>query len=130
MATEVSDWISLAALVSSFVAYLEAKKANRTGEAIAALTEVISASEKTQTYLQARAEGEKRNRETEWQLAEQWSRAAFLISRINKDLSVRLNAKSEFWRNPDTWETDLRAHKDISLSSVTRDARRLMESYA
>ncbi|MBI4999117.1 MAG: hypothetical protein HZC22_19880 [Rhodocyclales bacterium] len=129
MASEVSDWISLAALAASFIAYLEAKKANQTGEAVAALTEVITASDKTQTYLQARAEGIERNRATEWQLAEHWSRAAFLISRVNKDLSVRLSAKSEFWRNPDTWETDLRAHRDISLSSVTRDARRLMESY-
>jgi hypothetical protein len=67
---------------------------------------------------------------TEYGLAEHWSRAAFLISRINKDLSVRLDAKSLFWRSPDTWETDLRAHKDISLESVTSDAKRLMESYA
>ena len=130
METEVSDWISLVALVTSFVAYLEAKKANRTGEAIAALTEVIDAAEKTQTYLQGRAEGKEKDREIEWQLAEKWSRAAFLISRVNKNLSVRLHEKSQFWRNPDTWEPDLRAFKDISLSSVTRDARRLMESYA
>lgn len=130
MTTEVSDWISLAALVTSFVAYLEAKKINQTGVAIAALTEVIEVSEKTETYLQARAEGKDRDREIEWQLAEKWSRAAFLISRVNGDLSVRLHEKSKFWRNPDTWEPDLRAVKDISLSSVTRDARRIMESYA
>jgi hypothetical protein len=130
MAGEVSDWIALAALATSFVAYLEAKKANKTGEAAEALAIVIVASEKTQTYLQMRAEGSERNRNTEYELAEHWSRAAFLISRINKDLSVRLNAKSQFWRNPETWKTDLRAYKDISLESVTADAKRLMESYA
>lgn len=130
MTGEVSDWISLAALVTSFVAYLEAKKANRTGEAIEALKIVIDASEKTQTYLQKRNEGRERERDVEYELAEEWSRAAFLISRINRDLSVRLHAKSQFWRNPDTWETDLRAHGDISLESVTNDAKRLMESYA
>jgi hypothetical protein len=130
MSVEVSDWVALAALATSFVAYLEAKKANRTDQVISALTEVINASEKTQTYLQARLEGMDRNRETEWTLAESWSRAAFLISRINKDLSVRLDAKSRFWRNPDTWNVDLRAHKDISLEKVTLDARRLMASYS
>lgn len=109
MATEVSDWIALAALVTSFVAYLEAKKANKTAEAVEALKITIEASEKTQTYLQARAEGGSRNRETEWDLVEKWSAASFLISRVNKDLSVRLNAKSQFWRNPDTWSTALRA---------------------
>jgi len=109
---------------------LGGKKANRTGEAVAALREVIDASERTQTYLQSRAEGGERNRDNEWELAEQWSMAIFLISRANKDLSVRLNAKSQFWRNPDTWNDDLRSHKDISLESVTRDARRLMASYA
>lgn len=130
MPTEVNDWIALAALVTSIVAYVEAKKANRTGEAIEALRETIDASEKTQTYLQGRSEGKPRNRDTEYQLAENWSRAAFLISRVSKDLSVRLDAKSKFWRNPDTWETDLRAHKDISLESVTNDAKSLMASYA
>lgn len=126
---EISDWIALTALVTSFVAYLEAKKVNKTAAAVEALKEIIEASEKTQTYLLRRAEGGERSRDTEWDLAEKWSYAAFLISRINKDLSVRLDAKSRFWRNPDTWETDLRASKDISLESVTQDAKRLMASY-
>lgn len=130
MTMEVSDWVALAALATSFVAYLEAKKTNRTGEAISVLTEVINTSEKTQTYLQGRTEGMDRNRGVEWSLAESWSRAAFLISRINRDLSVRLDAKSRFWRDPDTWNVDLRAHKDISLEKVSLDARRLMASYA
>lgn len=34
MEGEISDWIALTALVTSFVAYLEAKKANKTGDAI------------------------------------------------------------------------------------------------
>lgn len=129
MAVEISDWIAIAALATSFVAYLDSKKAARTGEAISALTEVINASEKTQTYLQARTEGMERNREIEWDLAERWSRAAFLISRINKELSVRLDGKSSFWRNTETWNIDLRAHKDISLEKVTLDARKLITSY-
>lgn len=130
MTMEVSNWIAIAALATSFIAYLESKKINQSGEAIKALTEVINASEKTQTYLLARTEGMGRSRETEWDLAERWSRAAFLISRINKELSVRLDAKSKFWRNPETWNTDLRAHKDISLEKVSLDARKLMASYA
>lgn len=130
MPAEVNDWIAIAALVTSITAYVEAKKANRAGEAIEALIETIDASEKTQTYLLGRSEGKDRNRDTESQLAENWSRSAFLISRVSKDLSVRLDAKSKFWRNPDTWATDLRAHKDISLESVTNDAKALMESFA
>ncbi|ENC9782872.1 hypothetical protein L4Z64_000939 [Pseudomonas aeruginosa] len=130
MNVEISDWIALAALATSLFTYLESKKEHRTGEAISALTEVINASERTQTYLQARAGGMERNRETEWDLAECWSRAAFLISRVNKELSVRLDGKSRFWRDPETWSIDLRAHKDISLEKVAIDARKLMNSYA
>lgn len=96
MPGNVSDWTSLIALIVSFIAYLEAKRVNRTGEAVEALRIVIDASEKTQTYLQRRSEGGARNRDTEYELAEVWSRAAFIISRINKDLSVRLNEKSRF----------------------------------
>jgi hypothetical protein len=130
MAGEISDWISLTALVTSFVAYLEAKKANKTGEAIEALKLVIDVSEMTQTYLQKRANGEDRDFGTEYRLAEHWARAAFSISRVNKELSVRLSDKSKFWRNPDTWDSKLISEKNISLESVTIDARRLMESYA
>ena len=55
MAGEISDWISLAALVTSFVAYLEAKKTTKAGKAVEALTVVSDASEKTQTDLKKRA---------------------------------------------------------------------------
>jgi hypothetical protein len=46
---------------------------------------------KAQTYLQRLADG--RDRDIEYVLAESWSSAAFLISRVNKELSVRLVAK-------------------------------------
>ncbi len=59
-----------------------------------------------------------------------WSRAAFQISHINHDLSVRLDAKIRFWRNPDTWAPTLRASKQIDLASVTSEARRVMRAYA
>jgi hypothetical protein len=130
MATDVSDWIALTALVTSFLAYLEAKKVSKTSDAVEALTLVIDASEKTQTYLDKLAGGAERHNRTEYGLAEDWSRASFLMSRINKDLSVRLSAKSRFWRNPDTWDAKAIADKNISLEAVTKDARRLMEAYA
>jgi len=130
MAAEIGDWISLTALATSLFALVEAKKANRTGETVQALTHVIDASERTQTYLALRAEGSDRSRQTEHEIAELWSRAAFLISRIDQSLAVRLDAKSRFWRNPDTWSPTLRASKQISLSSVTTEARRLMAAYA
>lgn len=130
MAVEVTDLISLAALATSFIAYLEAKKAPKTAQAIEALTAVIDAAEKTETYLLKQQRTGHRDEQTEFQLAELWGNAAFLISRINKKLSVRLSAKSEFWRNPETWNIDARARPDISLASVRQDATRLMESYA
>jgi len=130
MVVEISGWISLIALVTSFVAYLEAKKATKIDEAKKALKLVIDASEMTQTYLQKRANGEDRDSGTEYSLAEHWSKAAFSISSVNKELSVRLSDKSKFWRNPDTWDSKLISEKNISLVSVTNDAKRLMESYA
>lgn len=126
---EVSDWVSIVALATSFITYLDTKKSANKATAVQALTYVIEASEKTQTYLVRRANGAQRDREVEWELAEMWSIAAFQISRINQDLSIRLNAKSRFWRDPETWDTTLRAAKDIGLASVTNEARRVMQSY-
>lgn len=130
MPLQISDWIALTSLVTSFLTFVESKKSNKTNESVAALREVINASEKTQTYLQQRLDGLERDRNTEYLLAESWSQAAFLISRVNRELSVRLDAKSKFWRNRDTWESDLRAHKDIGLESVTNEAKRIMSMYA
>jgi len=130
MQGEISDWISLAALVTSFVAYLEAKKANKTSEAVEALQMVIDVSEETETYLQMRVNGGERDRQTEYRLAEHWSSASFMMSRVNKDLSVRLYDKSQFWRNPDTWDSKKIKEKNISLKSVSESARKLMISYA
>jgi hypothetical protein len=70
MATEISDWISLAALVTSFLAYLEAKKTTKTAEAVQALQQIIVVSEKTETYLQKRAKGMDRDFHSEYELAE------------------------------------------------------------
>ncbi len=130
MAVEITDWISLTALVTSFIAYLEAKKSNKTDQAIEALKLVIDTSESTQTYLQNRVNGHSRDQRIEYRLAETWSRAAFSMCRINKELSVRLSDKSRFWRDPDTWDSKKIEEKNISLVSVTNDAKRLMESYA
>ena len=58
MAIEISDWISLAALATSYIAYMEAKKDNKSAVAVEALSEVMDASEKTHTYLLLRAKGE------------------------------------------------------------------------
>jgi hypothetical protein len=130
MANEISDWISVTALVTAFLAYLEAKKTTKNAEAVNALTLIIDVSEETQTYLQKRIEGEERDRMTEYKLAEGWSRASFKMSRINRDLSVRLHDKSHFWRNPETWDATKIEKKNISLSSVTETAKKLMLSYA
>lgn len=128
MLNEISNWISLTALVTSFLAYLEAKKTRNTANAVEALKMVIDVSEETQTYLQKRVDGGRIRRETEYRLAEGWSRAS-LMSRINKDLSVRLSYKSEFWRNPDTWDANKIKEKNISLSGVVETAKKLMISY-
>lgn len=130
MSGDISDWIALTALATSFIAYLEAKKENKTSDAVESLRMVIDVSEETQTYLQLRVNGEERNRQTEYRLAEKWSRASFMMGRINEDLSVRLYDKSEFWRNPDTWDSQKIKEKNISLVSVTQSARKLMKSYA
>lgn len=72
MDIEVTDLLGVATLATSFLAYIEARKANKNSkcdEIVAALGKVISASEKTQSYLLSRAEGGERNREKEWELA-------------------------------------------------------------
>lgn len=60
MDIEITDLLGVATLATSFLAYIEARKANKNSkcdEIVAALGKVISASEKTQSYLLSRAEG-------------------------------------------------------------------------
>jgi len=85
MAIQISEWIALTSLATSFLAYFEAKKANQTSESVQALKVVINASERTQTYLRRLAVGQDRDRNIEYELAECWSSAAFLISIVNKE---------------------------------------------
>ena len=126
MSVQISDGISLVAAVTAFLAYLEAKKATRQGHNIEALRKVVEAADKTETYI---ALG-KNDRKKENELAELWSEAAFLISKVDKALSFRLNMKSRFWRNPTTWNHATNNGVDISLHSVRMDAERLLEQVA
>lgn len=131
MTIEVTDWVSIGGGVLSFFAYIEARKANSNSkDAMTALALIVEVSEKTQTYLSKRRAGSPRHYDTEYRLAEMWSRASFIIGNIDKDLSVRLDAKSNFWRHQDTWSGDLRATKDISLDYVNTKAKELRDIYA
>jgi len=130
MSTEVSDWGTLLTCVIAFIAYLEAKKSNRTAEALSALRIVVEAAEKTETYCSLRDDNGVRDHLKESELAELWSQAAFLIHRLDKNLSVRLHDKSRFWRAPDTWDAQSIRSADISLNSVRVDANILLKKYA
>jgi len=130
MNEEINSLLDIGTFIIAVMAYLEAKKGNQTPEAINALKEVINASEKTQSYLSKRNVGGSKDFDKEQELAELWSKASLLTSRINADLSVRLSAKSKFWRDPENWENSMRAYKDISLEGVTNDAKELLEKFA
>ena len=119
----VSDGISLVAAVTAFLAYLEAKKSTRQGHNLEALRKVVEAANKTETYITLG----KNDREKENELAELWSEAAFLISKVDKGLAFRLNMKSQFWRDPNTWTQTNDNSVDISLHSVRLDAEKLLE---
>jgi hypothetical protein len=126
MSADISDGISLVAAVTAFLAYLEAKKATRQGRNLEALRKVVEAADKTETYI---ALG-KHDRRKENELAELWSEAAFLISNVDKKLAFRLNMKSKFWRDPNTWTPEDDSRIDISLRTVRADAERLLEQVA
>lgn len=130
MSNEISNWIALTAAVTAFLAYLEAKKVTRNNKAIEALRIVIEAADKTETYCELRAEGADRNRRTEHELAELWSHASFMVRKIDRQLSFRLNDKSRFWRDPDTWSAEQIQRAGISLKSVKKEADRLLDKAA
>ncbi len=130
MSSEISDWISLVAAITAFMAYLEAQKVTRNSKAIETLRIVVDAADKTETYCTLRAEGAERNRARENELAELWSHASTMVRRIDRNLAFRLHDKSRFWRNPETWDADEIRRAGISLSSVRMDANRLLDNAA
>ncbi len=130
MPIDVSNWIALVSAVTAFISYLEAKKATNKSESIDVLRKIIEATNETETYLTLRSEGQKRDRVTENRLANLWSEASFLMRRIDQNLSIRLNEKSRFWRNPEIWEISQSDNIDISLNSVRVDAENLLISIA
>lgn len=125
---DVSNLFELAGWAVALLAYLEAKK-SRQGSLDQVhsqiLSEVIGAAEKTQTYLLKREKGQEQDFETEWELAEIWSRLSFSVQDIDEGLSMRLHQKSRIWRNRQEWDRGIRATKNLSLDSVIRTAHAL-----
>lgn len=122
---DISSFSDLALWAVALVTLLETRRARKEGlssEHQKILGDVIEAAEKTQTYLLKRESGGARDLDTEWELAEKWSRLSYSVRSIDRNLSERLHLKSRIWRDRQEWEQGIRATKELSLDSVISSA--------
>lgn len=98
----------------------QAKKA-KSYEAIEA---IYRAANETTTFLQrCMRKVEQPNAD----LSKIWIDAAKTVRELDQDLYFRLLGKSEFWSDPIAWTDDKIAKANISLESIKRDAKEILQ---
>lgn len=83
---------------------------------------ISSAYNKTHGYYAMRKDGEQKDIMKEHELAQAWDEAAILLKKFDSDLSNRLSAKSQFWRDGGAWSDEQIQLKNISLKDVKKDS--------
>ena len=79
---------------------------------------ISTAFNNTEKYYALRGHGPERDREREFDLAQQWEHAAILIQAVDDRLANRLALKSRFWREGAAWSDEQIAAAGIQLERV------------
>jgi len=117
---------SLAVVVAAVIAYLQEiqnEKRFTAGQRQAAQLALSKAFHATESYYAQLADGGRKNKETEHEIAQLWDAAAIHIKPFNAGLANRLGLKSRFWREGAAWTAKQIADANIQLDKVRRDGR-------
>lgn len=98
----------------------------RKRESVEALRDVIVASRRTAAYLRSRDHAP--SVEAEQALSETWTRLAFRLRDLGVEaLAKRCDVSGRHWADPTALDADFLDKADVSLTSIERLARRLLE---
>ncbi len=92
----------------------------------AAVRSVLTAVNTTKLYLARRERGEPIDRESEAKLVELWTSASVHIRRTDSDLANRLQAKADYWTNPDRWSNEEIVNNGIQIDKIADEGERLL----
>lgn len=108
---QVGDWID--------------KVARRHERADAAVKAVLLALNETKAYLADWERGAK-SRERELVLVRLWTDAAVAIRRKDRDFAHQLQAKAEYWTDPEKWSSEDVRRVGIQIDAIAGRARSLL----
>jgi hypothetical protein len=92
----------------------------------AALQGLLTALNTTKVYIAHRERGELIDREKEARLVELWTAAAVQIRRSDEHLAMRLQAKAEYWTNPENWTADEVRENRFQIDQISHEAKKLL----
>lgn len=68
-----------------------------------------------------------RSEEREWDVAEKWYGVGVRMKKFDRELALRLDRKSEFWRNGASWSEDEIKEAGIDLEGVWSEVRKRLD---
>jgi hypothetical protein len=91
-----------------------------------ALFALYTALNETKRYIAERRDGKKRDRKSEFALADLWERTAVHLRHIDPRLAHICHMKGGFWTEPELWDAERIRRSGIQIDRVFRKARRLL----
>jgi hypothetical protein len=120
------DTGSLALIVAAVIAFLqEVQNKGRftTEQQQAAQLALSKAFHATESYYAQLADGVRKDKKIEHEIAELWDAVAIHVQPFDSALANRLGLKSRFWREGAAWTDKQIADAKIQLDKVRRDSK-------
>lgn len=92
----------------------------------AAVRAVLTAVNKTKSYIACLERGNPIDSKAEAELVELWTAASVHIRRTDPDLAERLQRKAEYWTNPENWTDEDVTKNRIKIDEIAEEGRRLL----
>jgi hypothetical protein len=118
----VTELSAAALAIGTWLMNLREKKLKRDDDAVKT---VLLALNETEAYI-AESKETKRDRARERRLVTFWTDAAVAIRRNDPDLAGRLEAKAQYWTDPENWTPADVKRAGIQIKVVAADAKALL----
>lgn len=118
-------WEIMTGLISQVLLLIPQEKRARTEAHEQMRIAVMDAFHKTEAYYSRRERGERNSQDNEFNIAQRWETASFLVEKYDKELAKRLGMKAQFWRDENIWSDDNIRSAGIGLNQVKNTAMTL-----
>lgn len=118
-------WTDFSGLMLSLASTLKALEVDRRKQKENIEQAISRAFINTEKYYEFRGHNARQDREREYDLAQDWERAAILIQPIDENLAYRMALKSRFWLDGGTWSDEQIKEAGIQLHRVRAEGMSL-----